>query len=1196
MTYHEQRAVSPRDELAAAAQPKGRAASLRASRTGAADARTGAVANSGIVYGDVQVGIQLAPRSGYNEQIRRIAPEVLVGREAELRELAAFCTTDMSGPYVWWQARAWAGKTALMSWFAQHPPPKVRVVPFFVTARFAAQNDRVAFTDVVLEQLGELLGEGPAAFLTPSTREAHLLRLLNGAARQCDGRGERLVLLVDGLDEDRGVTTGPDAYSIAALLPARPPAGLRVIVAGRPHPPIPADVPEHHPLRDPDIVRRLAPSSFAQVIRAEAQRELKHLLASSAAERELLGLLTASGGGLGTAELAELTDHIPYEVEEILRSRAGRTFRTRESHSRTRESHSRPGELPVVFVLGHEELREHAVRMLGPKELEAYRGRIHAWADTYASARWPPNTPEYLLRGYFSLLRATADVSRMAVLAADSARHDRMRNLTGGDSAALTEIRSVQHTLAETDAPDLTALFRLAVRRDALHARNECVPAGLPAVWVALGQPRRADALARSLAHPIRRAEALTAVAQAMADAGAQEEAEAVFKDAAENVRADRDLSERVRGLVIVGRAWWPVGPRGAEVVLREAADQAMALRVPSTRAEALVTMAEGWQETGDLDRARGSLLEAVTLARTEPFPEEWLRTDILARAERVLHSLREVERTDETWAEAQTLAGDTSLLPESAFPIHVAWTLRDHPEQRERVGELLARAESLTRSGQAGEEERRDWNLMRIGIVLSAAGFFDRAEDIARGIVEKEQLLAFVSTDLAERGKAVRAEALARSLSDPIHRARALASVAKALIIEGRRAEAQSLAVEIEALAHDAVDPLSRAWQLIDLANALETAGHRDRALGLLDQAEALVRPHTDSPDGERAGHWLGIALIRAGALERADAVARSLPNSLWRVRILTKVGQAAATGTDRLRATRVLVEAAVLAASLADTTHRAYELNDISVALVTAGAEERGETLARAIEFPGEYGNPALDRVGKELGARGQHTKGVSVLTQCETEARKLGDTGHRAWRLALVAEGFAACEHRERAAHLLVEAEAESRKLYNPEDRAQRLTDVSEALTACGDHTRARSLLTQAAEIGRALPDPHDRDSILVHAGIALISTGAHWEAEELVADIGSPVRQARILTALAQAVPLEWARRLVARCLYSAPWRDALDGLAVTSPATLVAVTDEEYGGQRGGTRGHRGRKQASSRETGGEAASGEPRTG
>jgi hypothetical protein len=99
------------------------------------------------------------------------------------------------------------------------------------------------------------------------------------------------------------------------------------------------------------------------------------------------------------------------------------------------------------------------------------------------------------------------------------------------------------------------------------------------------------------------------------------------------------------------------------------------------------------------------------------------------------------------------------------------------------------------------------------------------------------------------------RAEALARSVDEPVHRARALASVAKALVTEGRRAEAEALAVEIEALARDSVDPLRRTWELIDLGTALATAGRRDLALALLDEAEAVVRAHAGSPDGERMG-----------------------------------------------------------------------------------------------------------------------------------------------------------------------------------------------------------------------------------------------------------------------------------------------------------------------------------------------------
>ena len=89
------------------------------------------------------------------------------------------------------------------------------MVSFFVTARYKGQDDRVAFTKAVMEQLAELLGEPIPAYLTETTREPHLLRMLTRAAEERQRAGQRLVLVVDGLDEDRGVTTGPDAYSIA---------------------------------------------------------------------------------------------------------------------------------------------------------------------------------------------------------------------------------------------------------------------------------------------------------------------------------------------------------------------------------------------------------------------------------------------------------------------------------------------------------------------------------------------------------------------------------------------------------------------------------------------------------------------------------------------------------------------------------------------------------------------------------------------------------------------------------------------------------------------------------------------------------------------------------------------------------------------------------------------------------------------
>jgi hypothetical protein len=81
--------------------------------------------------------------------------------------------------------------------------------------RLAAQNDRTAFVENVLEQLLALLGEAMPPLLTDSISEVKLLASIKAAADSCRARGERLVLLVDGLDEDRGM----HEHSIAAMLP-----------------------------------------------------------------------------------------------------------------------------------------------------------------------------------------------------------------------------------------------------------------------------------------------------------------------------------------------------------------------------------------------------------------------------------------------------------------------------------------------------------------------------------------------------------------------------------------------------------------------------------------------------------------------------------------------------------------------------------------------------------------------------------------------------------------------------------------------------------------------------------------------------------------------------------------------------------------------------------------------------------------
>ncbi|MGH3721062.1 MAG: hypothetical protein ACRDRI_19885 [Pseudonocardiaceae bacterium] len=240
---------------------------------------------------------------------------------------------------------------------------------FFVTARFAGQSDSDACTDALIEQLAALLGESPVGLLTAGARRGTMLRLLDDAASRSRETGRRLLVVIDGLDEDSGAATGP---SIAALLPRRPPAEVRVLVASRPHPPIPDDVAGDHPLRTLNP-RRLDVSEHARDTEYRAKYELAQLLVGTPLQRDVLGLITAAGGGLTLGELEELTEQPLYEIEYLLGGVFGRSVETR---TRTL------GE--QVYLFAHETLRLTAEQGFG-KSLAPYRDRFHHWADPTGS-------------------------------------------------------------------------------------------------------------------------------------------------------------------------------------------------------------------------------------------------------------------------------------------------------------------------------------------------------------------------------------------------------------------------------------------------------------------------------------------------------------------------------------------------------------------------------------------------------------------------------------------------------------------------------------------------------------------------------------------------------------------------------------------------------------------------------------------
>ncbi|AXE88037.1 tetratricopeptide repeat protein [Streptomyces sp. Go-475] len=1032
-------------------------------------------------------------RSAYWEQVRRIAPAELLGRERELAELTAFCTADSGPAYAWWRAEAWAGKTALLSWFALNPPPGVRIVPFFVTARLGAQNDVAAYVDVVLEQLAELAGEDLPALLTKATREAHLLHLYRAAARARAERGERLVLLLDSLDEDRGVTTGPEAHSIAGLLPALPESGLRVLVAGRRNPVLPVDVPDDHPLRDPAILRTLAPSPYARTIRAEAERELKRLIEAGGLEYDLLALVTAANGGLTAEDLSALTGAVPYRVRDVLRTRAGRTFDVRLN----------------VYLLAHEELQRRALDMLGTAELDRHRARLHAWADTWRDRGWPDGTPHYLLSGYFGLLREARDLRRAVDCAVDAVRHDRMLDVTGGDAAALAEIRNAEEMAAEAGVPHLTDLVRLSLRREELERRNDSVTRTFPWAWATLGRVRRAEALARSIPGLDWRAMALADVAAVVLDAGDRAEALRLLEEAeqaAERYRFDVDDFDEERDLVLaeVSRGWAKAGL--------------------FDRAEHLLTSIAGIDIREDLllDLVR-SLVAAGAFDRAEDLcrrqEDEHVRGLGLAAAAAALTETGHLDR-----AEALARSEDHAVRP--LVLARIAGVLRRTGREREAEA-LLTAVEAAVTSPDL---------LTEVVEALADAGAYDRAETAALlhdTAAERGWALRGVVRALAATGDGARAGALAERIEHPPARSGAVPAIVEGLAEAGAHEEA-------ERLARDLTDEEARDTAVRAVVDALIRAGETDRA-------ERLAGEDTATEPGEVALCSVIEGRARAGELDRAFAMARSL-GSREGHEALVRGAVASSRAADEVAETVARAEAGIRRCGRGGSLHPA----DTAIMLAEAGFDGAARTvldqvgvpapgdpdgislheqmwaaqIARALAYAGRFdaaeelvrglgnrpgGAFALTPLIKRLCAAGEFDRALAFAAGLTDRMR---DHARGEIAIALADAGATA-----RAASLAREVTAGSL-------RVRCWARIAVSLAAAGDRRAAEDALTEAvshdAREPWAIPD-------LLRACFAL---GRADEGERLLArlDDDVPGFHTAVVRALVEAGQYERAREL------------------------------------------------------------------
>ncbi|TDQ00689.1 hypothetical protein [Labedaea rhizosphaerae] len=1182
------------------------------------------VANTGVITGSVTVTGRPVARSVYRRQALRIMPDRLFDREAELARLVEFCAAADGPSYSWLRAPAWAGKSALMASLAAAPPGGVRIVPFFVTSRWAEQNDHVAFTDVVTEQLAELLSE-PVPEAMPATRGLVFDDLLERAAALCVSRGERLVLLVDGLDEDRGVVAGPNAHSIAALLPAPTPPGLRVLVSGRPSPPIPSDVPARHPLRDKAIVWDLTPSRLAQVVREDMLRELDAALYGAPIERDLVGLVTSARGGLSTRDIGELTGLSTHEVHRHLNTVAGRTFMGRPSHWFDHD----------VYVLGHEDLQVAATEQLGADELARYRQKLHQWADGYREKGWPTDTPEYLLRGYFRLLQQERDLDRMLGCGTDTARHDRMLDLTGGDSVALAEIAAASDAFTALDPPDLVAVSRLAVHYDSLSRRNADIPPELAVVWAAVGHTVRAENLADSMTDP----------------------------------------ADRVLALVQIARQAH-TSHHTVDDLLRRALTTTRSIREPGKRTWALTTVATALAEVERPGDARQVLDEATANGFPEPWVQPFLATAAASLGDPTL-VVELARRLDDQQlfavaAARRAQAGDTrqadEFLDHIALPDQKVWAagmvaegfaaahdweraiaavdaaeagamlVSDEPSRSHMFGQLArvcalagdpARAEQLidkaaTTAGNVSSDHRHG----PLARAAAAVGRWDEAVRIATSM-SGSAVPAELAKDAAKAGRIELADELAAGISDTKARLAVTASLARIAADAGDRERAIALADAIETTARSAAAHFAKPDTLAAVITALATTGH-------VSDAAALA---TSIPEQRHRNRALAAVAGAAPAEHRdtAAALARSIDDPDDAARALADVAMTAATAGDLADAIALAEEAVTMAAALDPSFDQIGQLPAFGLAARTyavAGQPDRAvattnlltnetfretvrTTVATAAAQAGRYADAVA--IARTATVKRDRLYTLAIIASTAVDTRDL-DVARDivadlapplGWAADELARTYTALGEQAQALAIVDHLESTARAKTEPRWHDEGLIDAARAFVHAGGATNllarfpeiiplaedtsgprwrqglqhaARRVLAAAAlwhakrgEIDKILALTNTIGPVREHLGmtgvglpqadaqaaaaLALAESAGIDQALDLARSISDPTRRATAVTAIATHAGAPANRALVAEAIRTGGVVPCLPALAAVDPDAVVAVADE-----------------------------------
>jgi hypothetical protein len=1136
-----------------------------------------------------------------------------VDRKPELKRLVEFAAGETPGYLIVW-AEGGLGKSSLLAELVDRrrrgdwPTAPPSLVYFFTGT--GTRDTAVGVLQAVkfLQAVnGQLLGLLDVEGGTPSTIDElrpQFSQLWAEAAATASAENP-LLLVVDGLDE---MATGP--ADVLDVLPTFLPDYVHVVVSSRPNPDPRDAVAREHPLRraEPLVLGPFDESSVLNALlrfgidNAEAARLTPRVVDLTGGEPLFTRLVGRELEVGGEAALAALERDPPADVEHYFRDQLDSLERSADGYGDLSwdvvgilaVAPGRLARVELADILGerrrdvnravaaisrflsgresvelfHRRLRDEAVSLFRPAELDDYRRQVLAWCRDYQANSWPSETPAYILDNFASLLAEAGENDALLTLP-DRVWLSRRRAASGSLVGFAADVAKAFTVSREREDPEsLAAEIRLLLIEATLRSITTAAPIDAIAVLARAGRLAEASGYAELAGDALQRAAAYRVIAEArFIDAAPADAASLLVRGLALVAQADEADHRRAAAEL---RAYANLyGNHHMVDELEHAREVACSFAVYEATASALGGIGVAMLEAGAVDRA---VMLADELLAVEDDDQHDLSVGAAAGiaaasgdADLVAHLVTHAEGTTlpKTLAEAAAAAATTGADGAADSLVERAMTraaaLRDPLSAYLDIARALAIARPVdaraaaNRALGAATTARAPWlayELAEIVPVLSAVSDVEgltTAREAAVGLEDNGQVFAALAAAYARLSDVESARAALTLIPSGEGADQALSGVVRALLDAGLVEDAMSAVANCTASPSDRVDARAAA------ARHLYDAGLAERAI---ENAEQAIRESEHFKDAHLRSYALGSiagVLANHGCLDDALIDAREALQALGTIAPDERTAAAVGSVAVSLVAVGLVEESLVLVAESEIASVDPELLTRLGVLLASSGNPVGARRVAELLLTHATAPYRELEMSAAAalvLATAGDHQAATEQLEVIPDSAVP----GDRISILVRLAQGFAAVGQLERAEALAKSAGSDllsNRESMQP-GFASDAVAVAGALAAAGSRAAAAEFAGRAVDayLLEAADSPTSIDSF--SAAVPLLEAEAAAAAVarlEQAVYVSTGAESAFLLAALTAAYAHLDSGAESQRCAREAIYRAALAGRSV-----------------------------------------------